>query len=276
MLFNKYAGTSKGKVLCPFHKEKTPSLLVDNNRFRCFGCGENGNIWQFVKLLYKVNYGQAVDLIYSQLNITIVNKTIVPIYEESDNNIEYKISEWQSKHIDYWAKYNINKHILNMYDVYPIRLIYKGNNVIFRDYKDNLAFIYFFSKGWKIYLPYCKPKFLSKGCNIQGLQGLDFTNPKLIITKSLKDVMFLKSIGYNSIAPASEMIHIREQTVRYLLNRFDMYVNFDNDGPGMKGAVHYTDKYNINSIVSPYTKDFTDMVIDYGLEQTTNKLKELI
>ena len=36
--------------LCPFHKEKTPSFNVNQERgfFKCFGCGESGDAIAFV------------------------------------------------------------------------------------------------------------------------------------------------------------------------------------------------------------------------------------
>ncbi len=40
--------TKMDKVCCPFHYEKTPSMHIFNDGFKCFGCGE---------------YGDAVDLV---------------------------------------------------------------------------------------------------------------------------------------------------------------------------------------------------------------------
>ena len=36
--------------LCPFHNEKTPSFSVSQEKqiFKCFGCGEAGNVISFV------------------------------------------------------------------------------------------------------------------------------------------------------------------------------------------------------------------------------------
>lgn len=41
------------KCCCPLHKEKTPSMFVnpETNTFKCFGCGEGGNVY---KLLSKI------------------------------------------------------------------------------------------------------------------------------------------------------------------------------------------------------------------------------
>ena len=30
--------------LCPFHKEKTPSFTMKDDKYHCFGCGEQGSV----------------------------------------------------------------------------------------------------------------------------------------------------------------------------------------------------------------------------------------
>ena len=45
--------THKGREhlgLCPFHKEKTPSFTVNEEKgfYHCFGCGEHGSVFDFV------------------------------------------------------------------------------------------------------------------------------------------------------------------------------------------------------------------------------------
>lgn len=36
-----------GMCCCPFHGDKNPSMKVDEKRFHCFGCGEDGDVIQF-------------------------------------------------------------------------------------------------------------------------------------------------------------------------------------------------------------------------------------
>ena len=54
------AGDLKG--LCPFHNEDTPSFHVDMNRnvFFCFGCQEDGDVFNFVQKTRGIGFIQAV------------------------------------------------------------------------------------------------------------------------------------------------------------------------------------------------------------------------
>ena len=51
-----------GKICCPFHNEKTPSLkLYDGNRgFYCFGCGEHGSVIDFVMRYFCLDFQSAI------------------------------------------------------------------------------------------------------------------------------------------------------------------------------------------------------------------------
>lgn len=50
------------KGLCPFHGENTPSFVVspDKGIYKCFGCGEGGNVVSFVSSLEAISYPQAI------------------------------------------------------------------------------------------------------------------------------------------------------------------------------------------------------------------------
>ena len=50
------------KGLCPFHAEKTPSFFVfpDTNTFKCFGCGEGGDVFTFVMKTESMEFREAL------------------------------------------------------------------------------------------------------------------------------------------------------------------------------------------------------------------------
>ena len=59
----KKSGANTFKGLCPLHSEKTPSFSVNSatNLFHCFGCGEGGNVYQFVQKVESLPFPEAVE-----------------------------------------------------------------------------------------------------------------------------------------------------------------------------------------------------------------------
>ena len=59
----KKSGGQTFKGLCPFHSEKTPSFTVDSAKglVHCFGCGEGGNIYQFIQKVENLPFPEAVE-----------------------------------------------------------------------------------------------------------------------------------------------------------------------------------------------------------------------
>jgi hypothetical protein len=52
---------SRHVALCPFHDEKTPSFFIFNDRrFKCFGCGEHGDVIDFVQKHYGISFQGAL------------------------------------------------------------------------------------------------------------------------------------------------------------------------------------------------------------------------
>ncbi|MBR1579433.1 MAG: DNA primase [Selenomonadaceae bacterium] len=60
---------------CPFHHEKTPSFTIDPVKgfYHCFGCGEGGNVFNFVARMEGISYFDAVKLQAKRLNIPLPN-----------------------------------------------------------------------------------------------------------------------------------------------------------------------------------------------------------
>ena len=49
--------------LCPFHREDTPSFFVFKERFKCFGCGEHGDVIDFVQKYNSVDFLEAIKIL---------------------------------------------------------------------------------------------------------------------------------------------------------------------------------------------------------------------
>ena len=55
--------------LCPFHDERTPSFSVEPvaKLFHCFGCGESGDVFDFVMKTENVDFGGALELLADRI-----------------------------------------------------------------------------------------------------------------------------------------------------------------------------------------------------------------
>ena len=59
--------------LCPFHNEKTPSFSVSQDKqiYKCFSCGESGNVITFVMKQKSMNFVEALKYLADKVNITL-------------------------------------------------------------------------------------------------------------------------------------------------------------------------------------------------------------
>ena len=60
-------------ALCPFHQEKTPSFSVSPAKqiFKCFGCGEGGNVFTFLMSREHMTFPEAVEYLAQRASIEI-------------------------------------------------------------------------------------------------------------------------------------------------------------------------------------------------------------
>lgn len=59
--------------LCPFHKEKTPSFTVNDEKsfYHCFGCGAHGDAITFIKDTQGLSYPEAIERLAQEAGIAI-------------------------------------------------------------------------------------------------------------------------------------------------------------------------------------------------------------
>ena len=67
------AGTGSLKGLCPFHDEKSPSFNVTPARgfYKCFGCGEGGDVIDFVMKIDALSFTEAVERLADKFGVQL-------------------------------------------------------------------------------------------------------------------------------------------------------------------------------------------------------------
>ncbi|WP_285137278.1 DNA primase [Microbacterium sp. lyk4-40-TSB-66] len=69
----KPAGVGSMKGLCPFHDERSPSFNVrpQVGYYHCFGCGESGDVYSFLRALDHVSFTEAVERMAARVGYTL-------------------------------------------------------------------------------------------------------------------------------------------------------------------------------------------------------------
>ncbi len=90
------------KGLCPFHNEKTPSFMVNPERqiFKCFGCGEGGDIFTFIEKIEGVDFYNALKILADRAGVKLTSRSINRGKEQHQADLKttlFEINEWANK-----------------------------------------------------------------------------------------------------------------------------------------------------------------------------------
>lgn len=98
------------KAPCPFHQEKTPSFMVNPERkiFKCFGCGESGDIFSFLMKMEGLNFRESLEMLASRAGINLQMQKKSNIEYQKERNTKTRLFE-----INDWAKRVFHEILLN-------------------------------------------------------------------------------------------------------------------------------------------------------------------
>ncbi len=86
------------KGLCPFHDEKTPSFMVDPSKqlYHCFGCGEGGNVFTFLKKKEGLEFRDAVERLASRAGFTLHYEGVTKETGEAESRRGrlFRLNQW--------------------------------------------------------------------------------------------------------------------------------------------------------------------------------------
>lgn len=179
------------------------------------------------------------------------------------DNIDYR----------YWGQFNISPTTLSKYKVFSVNQYWMYDDQKYPIVPKGLCYAYLVNSRHKIYRPYArdkKDKFRNDfniNC-IEGFEQLTFTADTLIITKSLKEIMwFCDNIpAVESISGRSESTMIPEEVMEFLFTMYKNVIVFlDNDAAGWTMMYKYQKKYGNkvkitsipNCLMVPYSSQFS-------------------
>ncbi|WP_296668081.1 DNA primase, partial [Demequina sp.] len=91
----KPAGVGSLKGLCPFHDERSPSFHVRPaaGRWHCFGCGEGGDVIEFVMRMDGLPFSEAVEYLADRAGVTLRYESGGPRTSESGAGMRRRLLE---------------------------------------------------------------------------------------------------------------------------------------------------------------------------------------
>lgn len=263
-------------------------------RYKDFGTGDNLNIFEYIQKKYNCTFNECLNIISNDFGLSnnqiIINKQ-QPIIQLDETitirpriKIEIVIKPFNLVDYKYWNQYHIPLTLLEEYNVFSCKevLIHKKDDIFkLTSSLSNPIYAYRFTDNneytYKIYSPLADRKskwiFNGRSNNIEGYDQLNLSNNVLILTKSLKDCMCYRVLGYDAISLQGESNKLDKELVNKLYKRFDnIVVNYDNDSAGISATQRLVNQYGFKHFYIDDAKDLSDYMKNYGL----TKAKQLI
>lgn len=296
-IFERYLTSIKFKNLKnPLRKDNNPSSGFYYNekgklRFYDKALSLDEDAIGIVQYLTNLNYPQTLEKIYDDLNLKSKSRiiTISPIGENNKYHESCKISFYNRTFnfydLEYWKKGNITLELLESNTVYAVDKLYKNGSLYYTYNKNDPCYVYIELGSKKAYFPFRKkPRFLSEPhLPVSGLSNLPRVGDYLIITKSKKDELCLKSFGFKAvIGKQSESDVINKDLIVDLYNRFDsIFLLNDYDNAGFINTKKNIFNYPFIKplFIRDSSKDAFGYCEKYGIEKTqelVNKFKDYV
>ena len=313
-IFSYYLGCDfKSGVIMksPLRQDDTPSFSIFTDRkgvlrFKDFGTGDTGDVFTFIQRLFgndfyccliRLNEDFKLDLMYNKKNevhkpFDGFTTAIKELSFDAKKSINVKIQPFNFIDKHYWEGYGITEAVLKYYNIFSCKCVFIGENVVGYYKNNDPIYGYMFFKDdeytWKIYRPLSLTghKWMSNTNRtiFQGWDQLPERGELIIITKSLKDVMVLRTLGFISAALQNEITSIKDTVARELYERFNkVYILNDFDLTGVKGANNLKKKYGFTPVfLQSFStrhngfKDISDFRKDHTAEESKIKIEKLI
>lgn len=239
---------------CPLHSENTPSMLVDGNRYHCFGCGASGNLLTWLVTVEKLPWTQATDKISKLTGCKITHLKpceALNFYKEAKKLIEMPpIEEVVNREIlpssymeqfsdeipKEWLDEGISENTMRKFEV---RIDHKANRIVYPVYDNNGQLIgvkgrtmlkSFKELGIAKYMNYKKTVISDFFEGMKYNKTIISSDKQIIIFEGLKSVMKLADYGDNhGVAAGTSYLNDQQVLILIKMGLKDVTIAFDSE-----------------------------------------------
>lgn len=283
-----------GQVIkSPFRKDNNPSfsIYMRDGKIQHKDHADDyyrGDCINLVEQLYGLDLKDALKKIAKDFGIEdgkdesarITSQYVKPFMDQKRHSyIQVSVRSWNHDDANYWKQFGITSAQLKEDNVYPLKELYINRKRCGLS-KDEIAYVYRYDEGYKIYFPN-RPKDERWKSNIpltivenrKVIQGAD----RVIITKSKKDRLVLSRYLDNVINVQNETRACFTESFVEELSGKEVWINYDSDDSGVKNCIKITEEFKYKYINVPRSylpvKDFADLYRVHGEEALLNELK---
>lgn len=264
-----------------------PSKYIKNREFMWKdkgGGGCHGDVFKLVRMLFGyTNMWQVLARIKGDFDLgpKQENKERVIRYSAPTPSpgvdIRIKSRAFDRFDLNWWKNWNVTKSILEEYKAYALKYywkyIHQDNPMTPKD----PSYAYNVMGKYKLYFPFERAGYRFRtdmtDLELEGFMQLRYDTPLLVITKSMKDIMCLRSFGYDAVSPRGESTLIPGEFLSHFEEKYQHIVTlFDNDGKHKAAAYSYPE---LHIPITSGQKDPTDFCKRYGPKETGVLLHQL-
>ena len=281
---------------CSFFRGQSGNLY-----FKDFATGQCLTFEGVVMEKYHCTYHNALKIIakdfgyiqnaeFTKTTTKKVDIKIQPKFDgEKETFIQVEIKNFSESELKWWNSFGVTETTLHKYKIYSIKTVFVNGNIYAQSTQHSPIYGYYFGKKgnveqWRIYMPKRKEfRFIGNvpTKTLQGYKQLPESGKLLVITKSMKDVCLLYTLGIPAIAPNSETQFVTDKVLDELRERFkNIVLLYDSDLTGVKFMNKIRKQHHdliVCMIPRKYeTKDISDFYQKYGKNKTINLIKESI
>lgn len=94
-------------ALCPFHKEKTPSFTINDEKgfYHCFGCGAHGDVINYIKEYEHLGYREAIEKLAGMAGVAVPQPTRAEAEQYSREQSLQQVMEL----VTGWCEHQLNE-----------------------------------------------------------------------------------------------------------------------------------------------------------------------
>ena len=189
-----YIGKNYWQALCPFHQETHPSFTVYKDSYYCFGCGEYGDVINFIMKIENLSFKGAVNFLCEKYSLPSPFKEKKNLTHKAEKQAEEQTQPAQEKGI-YASFIALEEKIF-------LEIRKKEGEYCFA-YLDEgkIKFADKVEIGGKTYLPRPLPKMEGKEVNLVGLPDEGILEAKLLSPEELFNKIFNHFNKYIDLSP---------------------------------------------------------------------------